>query len=143
MAEGGFFVHATAVAIDGRAVLLLGASGSGKSDLALRLIDRGAKLIADDQTRLRRREEALIASAPSEIKGLIEVRGLGIVAVPTLAEAPVRLAVELVRSEAVERLPEPDWAEFLGVRVRRIKLAAFEASTVAKLHLAVHTDMDR
>src|SRR5258708_6436217 len=129
------FVHATAVAVGGRAVLIMGASGSGKSDLALRLIDRGATLIADDQTRLQRREDALIASAPPEIKGLLEIRGLGIVSVATAEEAPVALAVELVAAAELDRMPEPDSAEFLGIRVRRIKLAPFEASAVAKLHL--------
>ncbi|MBI1774321.1 MAG: HPr kinase/phosphatase C-terminal domain-containing protein [Proteobacteria bacterium] len=137
------FVHATSVAIGGRAVLLTGAPGAGKSDLALRLIDRGASLIADDQTRLVNVNGRLIARAPPEIRGLIEVRGLGIVAVRTTDEAPVALAVDLVRPELLERLPEPEWVDFLGVRVRRIKLAAFEASAVAKLHLAVHTESDR
>ena len=143
MPDAGLLLHATSVAVGGRAILLTGLSGSGKSDLALRLIDAGGVLIADDQTRLTRREARLIASAPAEIKGLIEVRGLGIVSVPTEAEAPVALAVDLVEAERVERLPVPDWAEFLGLRVRRIKLAPFEASAVAKLHLAVHTVMDR
>ena len=143
MPETKLFVHATAVAVAGRGVLLFGAPGRGKSDLALRLIDRGARLIADDQTRLERRGESLIASAPAEIKGLIEIRGLGIVPVETEPQGVVALAVELVRPEEVERMPEPDWAEFLGIRVRRIKLAPFEASAVAKLHLAVHTVMDR
>jgi serine kinase of HPr protein (carbohydrate metabolism regulator) len=139
MAAAPLLVHATSVAIEGRAVLIAGASGTGKSDLALRLIDRGARLIADDQTRLERREDRLIASAPSEIKGLIEVRGLGIVSVPVVDEAPVALVAELVGAAAIERMPAPDWSDFLGVRVRRIKLAPFEASAVAKLHLALHT----
>jgi serine kinase of HPr protein (carbohydrate metabolism regulator) len=143
MAPAELLLHATAVAADGAAVLLIGPPGSGKSDLALRLIDRGWRLIADDQTRLTRRGDVLIVGAPAEIKGLIEVRGLGIVPVPTVPEAPVKLAVELVEPERVERLPEPDWAEFLGLRVRRIKLWPFAASAPAKLHLAVHTDMDR
>jgi serine kinase of HPr protein (carbohydrate metabolism regulator) len=90
-----------------------------------------------------RRGETLIAAAPPEIKGLIEVRGLGIVPVPTVPEAPVTLAVELVNAAQVERLPEPDWAVFLGLRVRRITLWPFAASAAAKLHLAVHTVMDR
>ncbi len=74
-------VHATAVAIEGEAVLLRGPSGSGKSDLALRLIDGGAQLVADDQTLLRRAGGRVLASAPPAIAGLLEVRGVGVVRV--------------------------------------------------------------
>ncbi|HJZ14329.1 MAG TPA: hypothetical protein VJ251_02575, partial [Stellaceae bacterium] len=80
-------VHATAIAIDGRAVLLRGPSGAGKSDLALRLIDGGARLVADDQAELRRAGERVMVRAPAEIAGLIEVRGIGILQVEPLAEA--------------------------------------------------------
>ena len=97
-------VHGTCVAIDGRGVLLLGASGSGKSDLALRLIDRGAVLVSDDQTELSTAHDLLFASAPATIAGLIEVRGIGIVTLPFVAQAPVALAVRL--GEPVERMPE-------------------------------------
>src|SRR5437588_5560986 len=89
-------MHGTAVAIDGRGVLLRGPSGSGKSDLALRLIDAGARLVADDQTELRRDGDAIIARAPPTIAGMIEVRGLGIVRIEALPAAPVALLVDLV-----------------------------------------------
>src|SRR5438105_12471801 len=102
-------VHATAVAIatasGPRAVLLRGASGSGKSDLALRLIDAGARLVADDQSELSRRGDTLVVRAPATITGLLEVRGIGIVRLDALAEAPVVLLVDLVPAETLERLP--------------------------------------
>lgn len=130
-------VHATTVAIDGRAVLLRGPSGSGKSDLAVRLIDAGAQLVADDQTELRRDNEALIARAPDTIAGMLELRGVGILRLEARAEAPVVLIVDLVAPDAVERLPDPRQERLLGVAFPLIALAPFEASAVAKLRLAL------
>lgn len=138
-------LHATCVALDGRGgpfgVLLRGPSGAGKSDLALRLIDRGARLVADDQCEVAREESAagprLIARAPAEIAGALEVRGLGIAEVPSLAQAPVALIVDLVAPEAVERLPEAVREEILGVDLPRLALNAFEAAAPAKLDLAL------
>jgi len=130
-------VHATAIAIDGSAVLLRGVPGSGKSDLGLRLIDAGARLVADDQSELCRRGEAIIARAPKSIAGLVEVRGIGIFRLDALAEAPVVLVADLVAPEAVERLPKQRRETFFGCAVPLIALAPFEASAVAKLRLAV------
>ena len=125
--------HATAVAIAGEAVLLRGPSGCGKSDLALRLIDGGARLVADDQTLLRRAGERLVASAPPAIAGLLEVRGVGIVKLDALAEAPLLFVAELGAAAAIERMPEPRFETLLGIRVPLIALAPFEASAPAKL----------
>src|SRR6185295_873342 len=86
-------VHASTVALDGRAVLISGPSGSGKSDLALRMLDRGFTLVSDDRTILRRLGGKLIASAPDTIKGKLEVRGVGIVEMKTVANVPVALVV--------------------------------------------------
>ena len=97
-------IHATCVAIGGRGVLILGKSGSGKSDLALRLMDDGAKLVADDRTELTVERGRLCARAPKSIAGLIEVRGLGIVAQPFATKAVIALAVRL--DTAPKRLPE-------------------------------------
>lgn len=130
-------VHATSVEIGGHAVLIRGPSGAGKSDLALRLMDSGAVLVADDQTELAAEAGRLFAAAPAAIAGLIEVRGLGIVRVPHRDRVPVALAVDLVAAREVERLPEPAHAAFLGIAVPRIALAGFEASAAAKVRLAM------
>jgi serine kinase of HPr protein (carbohydrate metabolism regulator) len=132
-----FLIHATAVAIDGRAVLLRGASGSGKSDLALRLIDAGARLVADDQSEVWRRGDEIIVRAPAAIAGLLEVCGVGIVRLDALPEAPVALIVDLVGLEALERLPERQTERILGVALPLIRVAPFEASAAAKLRLAL------
>ncbi len=130
-------LHATCIAIEGAAVLLRGTSGSGKSDLALRLIDEGAQLVADDRTDLARAGDTVMASPPAAIAGKIEVRGVGIVEVPSLARAPVRLLVDLVPPKAMTRLPEPRQAELLGIVLPVIALAPFEASAPAKLRAAL------
>jgi serine kinase of HPr protein (carbohydrate metabolism regulator) len=127
--------HATAVAIDGEAVLLRGPTGSGKSDLALRLIDGGAQLIADDQTLLRRIEDRVIASAPATIVGLIEVRGIGIFRMEPSDGVPLVLIADLIVSGDVERMPERRFEIVLGVAIQLITLAPFEASAPAKLRL--------
>jgi serine kinase of HPr protein (carbohydrate metabolism regulator) len=139
------YVHATCVALQAsgrqwRGVLLRGPSGAGKSDLALRLIDAGAKLVADDQTALFRRGRSLIAAPPGTISGLMEVRGLGIVQVGRSrqrARVPVALLVDLVTPEKIERMPEPAREDVLGVDLPVIALAPFEASASAKLRLAL------
>ena len=129
-------LHATAVAIDGRAVLLRGPSGSGKSDLALRLIDAGARLVADDQSELRRCGEALWVRAPATIAGLLEVRGLGILRLEALAEAAVGLIADLAAADRIDRLPPRRTETILGIAVPLIEIAPFEVSAAAKLRLA-------
>jgi serine kinase of HPr protein (carbohydrate metabolism regulator) len=130
-------VHATTVAIGGRAVMLRGESGSGKSDLALRLIDAGALLVADDQSELTRVRHDILVSAPSAITGLIEARGVGILSVKTASSVPLALIVDLVAPQHVERLPEARRETILGVSLPVIALAPFEASAPAKLRLAL------
>jgi len=130
-------VHATAVAIEGNSVLLRGPPGAGKSDLALRLIDGGAQLVADDQAELQLAATRILVRSPTTIAGLLEVRGIGIVRVGALAEAPLALLVDLVSPEEVERLPEPRLEEVLGLAIPLITLAAFEASAAAKIRIAV------
>jgi HPr kinase/phosphorylase len=135
------FLQGTCVVVEGAGVLLRGPPGSGKSDLALRLIDGGAKLVADDGVELRRAQTHVIArlppAAPDSVRGRIEVRGLGIVSVPAVAEARVDLVIDLVSPAAVARLPEPENAEFLGVKLPLLRLHALEASAPAKVRLAV------
>jgi serine kinase of HPr protein (carbohydrate metabolism regulator) len=130
-------VHATAVAIEGRGLLLRGPPGAGKSDLALRLIDGGARLVADDQAELRRTGKRIFVCAPAAITGLIEVRGIGIVRLDAQKEAPLVLLVDLVPLAEVERLPSRRVENVLGLAIPLIGIAAFEASAAAKLRLAL------
>ncbi len=112
----GEVIHATAVALKGRAALILGPSGSGKSGLALELMAFGAALIADDRVALSRKGAALIASAPARLPAKIEARGVGLLAAELAPPAPVMLAVDLGRS-AVQRLPEQHSVELMGLRL--------------------------
>lgn len=130
-------VHATSVALDGAGLLLLGPSGSGKSDLALRLIDRGAILIADDQVDIFLAEGRPFAQSPPAIRGLIEARGIGLLRLPYLASAPLVLAVRLGPGQKPERMPEPALWQGAGVSLPQIDLDPFEASAPAKLRLAL------
>lgn len=133
-------IHATCVALPEGGVLLRGASGAGKSDLALRLIDGGARLVADDRTELSHEGDRLVARAPATIVGLIEARGVGILRLSPeqlAPEAAVVLIVDLVEAASVERLPEATREDLLGVSLRRVALAPFDASTPAKIRLAL------
>ena len=126
----------SSVAVDGKAVLIEGESGAGKSDLALRLIDRGAVLVSDDYTLLRRNGQELIASAPDTIVGQIEVRGLGIIPVDHIDKAPVALFVRL--TDAPERMPQPDEVRRVaGVDIREVAIDARSASAAIKVELAL------
>lgn len=128
-------LHASCVAVAGRAVLIQGHSGAGKSDLALRLIDRGAQLVADDYTLLVRSGAELLAAPPATIAGRIEVRGLGIVEMPHLERVPVALLVEL--SEDVARMPPLTATRRLcGIDVPVIAVEGHYASAPIKVELA-------
>jgi serine kinase of HPr protein (carbohydrate metabolism regulator) len=133
--------HATCDAIDGCGVLLRGPPGSGKSDLALRLIDGGAFLIADDLVALTADGKRLIAtlpaSAPPAVRGRIEMRGIGILPVPTIPRAPIRLVVELVPADRLERLPEREHVLLAGIAVPLCRLDPFGASATARVRLMV------
>ncbi|WP_414903092.1 HPr kinase/phosphorylase [Sphingomonas flavalba] len=129
-------VHATAVSIHGRGVLIEGRSGSGKSDLALRLIDRGALLVSDDQVLLTREGARLIATAPATIAGKIEVRGLGILDHYHRERVEIGLIVRL--DDAVERMPDaPEAHSIAGVAVPVVTVLPFEASAPIKVELAL------
>ena len=140
-------VHATAIAAGDRAALIRGPSGAGKSDLALRclaqplspLIARTSRLVADDRTILTRRGAKIEVSSPETIRGLIEVRGLGVIRLPHEPD-PVWLAlvVDLVAAQFFDRFPaEGSVAQLLGLPVGRIDLDPFEASAPLKLLLAL------
>ena len=128
-------LHATTVAIDGLAVMIEGASGSGKSDLALRLIDRGAILVSDDQTLVVRSGKTLLARAPTTIAGQIEVRGIGILAMPHVDDIPVGLLVRV--DGTIERMPERRARKIAGIDVRQFAVNPFEASAPIKVELAL------
>ena len=129
-------IHATTVASGGRAVLITGPSGSGKSDLALRLLDRGFTLVSDDQTIVHRQGDRLIASAPQRIAGKLEVRGLGIVDVDTENDVCIALLVEL-RSD-IDRLPhEGNERAILGISLPIVTIDAMTASAPSKVALAL------
>ena len=128
-------IHATAVAIGGRAVLLLGRSGSGKSDLALRLIDRGAVLIADDQVALAARGGRLYASPPVTIAGKIEVRGVGIVNLPCIGDVAVAMAFDL--DTKPERLPEAGTREVAGIALPCLAIDACHHSAALRVEAAL------
>ncbi len=133
---GMHLIHATCIALDGEGVLLRGPSGAGKSDLALRLIDGGASLVADDQVQCRCDGGTLYASAPPALAGVIEVRGLGPVRMEHLPRVPLRLVADLVTPDRIERLPQPATCHLDDIEVPLIAVAPFEASAPAKLALA-------
>jgi serine kinase of HPr protein (carbohydrate metabolism regulator) len=132
--------HGTAVAIQGWAVLLIGKSGSGKSDLALRLIDRGATLVGDDYVTLHQ-SETLLVSPTKELAGKLEIRGLGIVSQPYQTDCPLRLLVEL--GEDGERMP-PSWPlrDIAGWSVPLLRLSGFAVSAPVKVEYALQSLID-
>jgi HPr kinase/phosphorylase len=142
-------IHGTCLAIGADGVLLLGKPGAGKSDLALRLIDqpgtglsglmRGARLVADDQVRVRRAGAGLIASAPAALANRLEIRGLGIATLAALPEIALRLAVRLTPSAEIERLPDLAAArmDILGIALPLILLDPSAASAPARLRAAL------
>lgn len=119
-----------------RGVLITGMSGAGKSDLALRLIGQGWRLVADDYAHVFASGGVLYATAPRAIVGRMEARGVGVVTACTVAQARLSLAVELVEG-AVERLPERRSRRFDGVDLPLIALDPREASVVEKVTAAI------
>lgn len=130
-------IHATCVEVEGLGVLFRGPPGSGKSDLALRLIDRGCRLIADDYTELSPAGGKLVARPPAAIRGLLEVRGVGVLKIGAAVEVELGVVIDLVAADRVERLPDGQGVELLGLPVPLFRLAPFEASAVAKVKLVV------
>ena len=129
-------IHASTVATDGRAVLISGPSGSGKSDLALRLLDRGFTLVSDDQTIVRREGDRLIASPPPNIAGKLEIRGIGIVDMDNMTDVPVGLLVELTTD--ITRMPDDSRERpILGVSLPLISIDAMDASAPSKVAIAL------
>lgn len=130
-------LHATSVALDDRAVLISGEPGSGKSDLALRIIEAGGQLISDDYTNLMKKGDHLIASPPPKIAGRMEVRGVGIIEIAYQSGVQVALVIQLTDRTEIERLPEEASTELEGVRIPEIRLDAFEVSATAKIRVVL------
>jgi serine kinase of HPr protein (carbohydrate metabolism regulator) len=129
-------LHVSCVAKDGAAILIGGKSGAGKSDLALRLIDRGAILVSDDYTLVKRSGRRLVATAPATIAGKLEVRGLGIVDLPCVGDIPVCLYVDL--DGTIERLPTLDGTlTIAGIGLPVIALDGAQISAAVKVELAL------
>lgn len=140
-------VHASCIAVDGRAALLTGPSGAGKSDLALRCLGQSydlsgrilrAALVADDQVLLERSGDRIVARSPLTIAGKLEVRGVGIVDLPSAPQAQLDVIVELTDPTKIERLPEPGAkAQILGLELPVIRVAPFQASAPLKVLLSL------
>ncbi len=126
-------LHGTAVVFCGRGILLRGESGSGKSDLALRLIEAGGALVGDDRVAAVAENNILYAEPPPRIAGLIEIRGVGLKRLPYLSRARLDVCIDCVPAESVPRLPDALQAEILGVKLPLFRLYPFEASGVAKI----------
>ena len=131
-------LHGSCVSRDAAAVLLLGPSGSGKSDLVLRLLARGWVLVADDQVVI----DGVAVSAPPALRGMLEIRGLGIFEGMAVAvEAHLALVVDLVARDAVARLPVP--ARWAPAGVPRVALHGFDAAAPETVALALDAALGR
>ncbi|MGW8205401.1 MAG: HPr kinase/phosphorylase [Hyphomicrobiaceae bacterium] len=146
MSSGDLLVHATAVASAANGVLILGPSGSGKSDLALRLIAWPSNgldvppftLVSDDQVILARGPaDCVEARPPATIAGRLEVRGVGILAVHHTSSARVRLVIQLAHAETIERLAETETVDLAGQTLPALRLNPFEPSATIKVGLAL------
>lgn len=128
-------IHASCVTYKNQGILIIGDSGIGKSDLAFRFImDKGAKLVADDRTNIEIKKDTLVASCPETIKGLLEIRGVGIKNFPCLDNITINLVVKLVKSlDNIERFPKEENWTYENIKIKQISLYPFECSAVNKL----------
>lgn len=128
-------IHAGCVALGNRGVLILGASGTGKSALALQLMAIGCELVSDDRTALAARGDVVVAAAPLHIRGQIEARGVGILNAPARAAARLALVVDLDEAEGA-RLPPMRTYTLLGVELpllHRVESPHFPAAILQYL----------
>ena len=126
-------IHASCVSWQDKGILLLGRSGRGKSDLCLRLIDAGAKLVSDDQSIVENRNGKLIAGAPDSIKGMLEIREIGIVETPFIDKTEIRLKLDLQSFVKIDRMPEMRTESIENVAIPVFCLDAFSVSAVIKI----------
>jgi HPr kinase/phosphorylase len=149
MKQSQIFLHGTCVSVGGEGVLILGKPGSGKSALALRLIDEPgygisgvllrSELVADDQVIVTRDQDRLMASAPASLRGKLEIRGLGIVTLATQPSVPLTLVVKLQEHSAIERLPDPATFDILGMALPLVEIDAKMAAAPARLRAALNS----
>jgi len=132
-------LHATCVSLTGTGILIRGASGSGKSDLALRLIDQGAELVSDDYCEITVEHRRLMAATPATIAGKLEIRGVGIVKLPHVEKVAVGLIVDLCKPTEIERLPTTTNTVVENVALPWLKLDPFAASAAHKVRMAIRT----
>ena len=130
-------IHSSSIVIDDNGVLILGDSGSGKSDLALRLIDNGATLISDDISICRKNSNNIYLYCPPEIRGLLEVREIGIITVPFVERIKLRLVVNL-KSNNNERFPKDSSFRILGINIPIINIEGKNSSAVAKIKVKLN-----
>lgn len=146
MKRSHIFLHGTCVSVGGEGVLILGDPGSGKSGLALRLIDEPgygisgvllrSELVADDQVIVTR-DHRLLASAPATLRGKLEIRGLGIVTLTTVPSVALALVVKLQNHTAIKRLPDPATFDILGMALPLVEIDAKMASAPARIRAAL------
>ncbi len=147
MKQSHIFLHGTCVSVGGEGVLILGKPGSGKSALALRLIDEPgygisgvllrSELVADDQVIVTRDQDRLMASAPATLRGKLEIRGLGIVTLATPPAVPLALVVKLQDHSAIERLPDPATFDILGMALPLVEIDGKMPTAPARLRAAL------
>ena len=147
MKQSQILLHGTCVSVGGEGVLILGEPGSGKSALALRLIDeqghgisgvlQRSELVADDQVIVSRDQDRLMASAPAMLRGKLEIRGLGIVTLATPPSVPLALVVKLQDHSTIERLPDPATFGILGMTLPLVEIDAKTPSAPARLRAAL------
>tara|TARA_B100000963_G_C22629433_1_gene674110 strand:+ start:2584 stop:3009 length:426 start_codon:yes stop_codon:yes gene_type:complete len=130
-------IHSTSVVLEDNGVLIIGDSGSGKSDLALRLIDSGATLISDDVTICKKRSNQITLSCPKETKGLLEVREVGIITVPYVEEVKLIMVVKLTNI-GLKRLPDKSFSKILDIKVPLLSLDGKNPSDVVKVKVKLN-----
>jgi serine kinase of HPr protein (carbohydrate metabolism regulator) len=128
-------LHGTTIELNGHGIFIIGTSGMGKSDLAICLMDRGARLVSDDYTEITVKNNILTATAPKNIKNRVEVHGIGIIKVKSKSKAKLSLVVQLIEEKDLERMPEEETIIIEDISLPKIYLCAKHSSAVAKLCL--------